>query len=241
MASEPERDCSMFHEWHDLLFLHWEVSAEILQAKLPPGLTVDTFEGKAYIGLIPFRISGIRANHFPCVPGFDAFPEINVRTYVHHQGKNPGIWFFSLDAANVFACIGARRSYKLPYYFAEITQTEDDSSSLPQTLYRSRRYFPGPLPAYGFIDYTVGPGQTRVADPGTFDHFFVERYLLYSYFNSRLHFGQVHHAPYPLSDVRVNNVDENLIAAAGVRRPNLAPISLFSPGVAVKVYSLYPV
>jgi uncharacterized protein len=238
MCEEPNRRCSMIHFWNDLLFLHWEVDIDQLSALIPSDLTIDTFEGKAYIGLVPFRISEIRANGFRPVPGFSTFPEINVRTYVLHKGKNPGVWFFSLDAANVFACFGARLNYKLPYFFAEMSQTENIRAGQIQTLYRSRRYFPGPLPAYASIDYIVQSCEARPSEPGTLAHFLVERYLLYAHTGHKLLVGQVNHTPYPIQQATVQMLEENLVSAAGILRPKSPPQILFARSVDVKVYPL---
>jgi uncharacterized protein YqjF (DUF2071 family) len=228
----------MHHCWRDLLFLHWEIPVEILQAKLPKGLTVDTFEGKAYIGLVPFRISNIRSRGYPAVPGFCQFPEINVRTYVHREGRDPGVWFFSLDAANMFACIGARLAYHLPYFFAEISSRDLSAPHEVLTEYRSKRYLPGPIPAFASIDYKVIGGATAASPIGTLNHFFVERYLLYSCHKGTIFVGQVHHTAYEVEPVLVNRLDENLIAAAGISRPKTDPLALFARRVDVDVFSL---
>jgi len=238
MAKRPERLCSMHQFWHDLLFLHWEVPVDRLQSLIPPELTIDTYEGKAYIGLVAFRISQIRKRGFPAVPGLRQFPEINVRTYVHKAGKDPGVWFFSLDASNLFACIGARMAYKLPYYFSEITQMDTANASKVTTQFRSKRYLPRPLPAYATIDYTVQNDPVTMAEKDSLEHFFVERYLLYSQVGDGICVGQVYHAPYPIERVVVTRLEENLVQAAGIMHPDSAPIIHFSRGVDVLIYSL---
>src|SRR4051812_33228132 len=117
---------SMYQRWRDLLFLHFSIEPESIQKLLPPGLTVDTYpnangEERAWVGLVPFRMFGIRPRGFPAAPWISAFPETNVRTYVHHEGHGPGVWFFSLDAARWVACRIARGTYKLPYYHARMS------------------------------------------------------------------------------------------------------------------------
>ena len=87
-----------YHCWHKLLFIHWRIDPALIEPLLPRELTLDTFDGCAYVGLVPFAISGLRPWWFPPLPGISSFNEINVRTYVHHRGFNPGVWFFSLDA-----------------------------------------------------------------------------------------------------------------------------------------------
>ncbi len=110
----------MAQSWHDLLFAHWKVDAAVLRPHVPAELEVDTFEGQSWLGVVPFRMSGVRLRWTPALPWLSAFLELNVRTYVTAQGK-PGVWFFSLDAANPVAVAAARLSFHLPYFKARMT------------------------------------------------------------------------------------------------------------------------
>ncbi|MDX6290106.1 MAG: uncharacterized protein QOH42_1905, partial [Blastocatellia bacterium] len=105
--------------WGKLLFMHWAVDPDLLRPLIPSQLSIDTYDGQAWIGVVPFTMWGIRASFLPPIPGASAFHELNVRTYVHHNGV-PGVWFFSLDAANRLAVWGARTFYHLPYFNAEM-------------------------------------------------------------------------------------------------------------------------
>ena len=104
--------------WHDLLFLHWPVRPELIRPLIPHGLELDTFDGSAWLGVVPFRMTAVRPRYFPAFAGF-AFPELNVRTYVWTPGRS-GVWFFSLDATNWLAVRAARAWYGLPYYDARM-------------------------------------------------------------------------------------------------------------------------
>src|SRR5687768_11916775 len=106
-ALEPDEPVVMLQTWRHLGFFHWEVPARELQALLPQKLTVDTYEGKAFVGLVPFTLTGVRPVLVPPLPWLSSFHEINLRTYVHQQGKEPGVWFFSLDASSPLAVAAA--------------------------------------------------------------------------------------------------------------------------------------
>lgn len=226
----------MRQRWAELLFLHWALSPEVLRPLLPPGLTLDTFDGKAYVGLVPFTMTGVRPICAPALPGLSAFHETNVRTYVHREGRDPGVWFFSLDAANAIAAGMARIFWKLPYYFARMTLERDWGCF----HYTSERRWPGRGPAHVRVRY--GPeGSIRPAEAGTREFFLVERYILYSYSRGRLYSGRIHHLPYPLQRATVTALDETLIAAAGIPRPDGAPLAHFAREVRVHIFPLRPV
>lgn len=209
-----------------------------MQATLPPGLTVDTFEGRAFIGLVPFTMQGIRPTRFlPPVPGVSAFHETNVRTYVLHEGGAPGVWFYSLDAANSLAVRAARWGWHLPYFRADM-RLEHTGDRL---RYASTRRWPEPLPAELSLELRVGEALGP-AEPGSLRFFLAERYLLYAADpKGRVWRGAVHHRPYPLFAAEVLALREGLVAAAGFTTEGEALPALFSPGVDVEVFPLAPI
>ncbi len=226
--------------WEHLLFLHWRVPADALRPHVPPELEIDTYRGEAFLGLVPFTMCGIRLPGLPAFWGLSTFPEVNVRTYVHCGGRHPGVWFFSLDAANSLAVRFARGFWHLPYHRARMRVTVEGDPSAPSIDYRSERLWPGPLPAACRLRYRAA-GSPGPASPGTLEHFLVERYLLYAKRGQRLFRGQVHHEPYPLQPAEVVELDESLIAAAGLERPVALPLTHFAAGVRVRVYPLQAV
>lgn len=246
----PEGRRVMVQRWAELLFLHWIVPAEQITPLLPPGLTLDTFEGNAYIGLVPFTMTGVRPLWMPPFPPITDFHETNVRTYVHYQGRDPGVWFFSLDAANTLAVRVARAAWKLPYHFARMSlkkspkaSAADDSVTASDAVtieYATERLWPGPLPAVCEARYSVHSPVTP-AQKGTLEFFLAERYYLYAYAKERMFRGQVHHVPYPLQVAKVHDLKENLIAAAGITRPEEAPLAHYAREVNVDIYPLKPV
>lgn len=224
------------HCWRTLLFVHWEVPIEALEPLIPSRLSIDTFEGKAYVGLVPFTMNEIHPRWFPPMPGVSAFHETNVRTYVHLDGEGPGVWFFSLDAANPLAVVAARLGWSLRYFFAEMAIHESGH----EIRYRSTRHLAGATPAVVDVAAKLGPDLGNAA-PGTLAHFLCERYLLYAQRGRRLLCGQVHHTPYPLRAAKLTRVEQTLITKAGIATRGPPSSVLFSPGVDVEVFPLHDV
>lgn len=224
-----------FQRWRDLAFLHWPVDAGAVAALLPPGLEVDTWEGEAWIGVVPFAMRDVSPWWSPSVPGISNFLELNVRTYVHRGGRAPGVWFFSLDAAKAIAVLLARTGWDLPYHFATMDLEKEGHT----VRYASERRFPGPTPATLALEYTIGDplGESR---PGTFEYFLAERYVLYAQGKLGLRVGRVHHAPYPLHAARVRRIEQSVVTAAGLPPLDGLPHALYAPGVDVDVFALEP-
>lgn len=235
---EPDQPVVMHQNWHHLGFFHWEVPPQELQRLIPSQLTVDTHEGKAYIGLVPFTLTGVRPILLPPLPGVSSFHEINVRTYVHHKGADPGVWFFSLDCSSGLAVAAARTAYKLPYLDAKIEFAATDEN-VPRVAFRSHRDDPrGPMPAHAHLQYGPLEGPYGPAAPGTLEHFLIERYILYAEEAHQLYRARVHHAPYIVRRAELAELDETLIWAAGVKRGEEAPLRHYAREVEVKVYPL---
>ena len=189
----PDGPWVMAQSWHDLLFAHWLVPREALRPLVPASLPLDTRGGEAWIGVVPFRMTGIRPRFLPAVPWLSAFPELNVRTYVTRDGK-PGVFFFSLDAANPVAVVAARRFYHLPYFRARMSLTHDGDG----VGYASQRSHRGAPPAEFRARY--GPmGPVGRAEAGSLAHWLTERYCLYAVDPAGgVWRCEIHHEPWPL-------------------------------------------
>ena len=230
-TNRPCQTVVLRQNWRDLLFLHWPVHADDLCRIIPPHLELDLFEGSAYVGLVPFTMTAVRPVGIPAIWGLSSFHETNVRTYVHHRGRDPGVWFFSLDAANSIAVRLARSLFHLPYHHARMFLEDEPAGALnnPSTiLYAGVREWPAPLPASYAIRATP-EGAVQPSLPGTLEHFLVERYILYAVGKTRLYQGYVHHTPYPLQPAKIHSLDETILAAAGITRPPIAPLSISPP------------
>jgi uncharacterized protein YqjF (DUF2071 family) len=183
----------MAQSWRDLLFAHWPADAAKLRALIPERLTIDTFDGRAWLAIVPFRMTGVRLHGTPAVPWLSAFPELNVRTYVTCDGK-PGVWFFSLDAGNSLAVAIACAWFHLPYFRARMRCSYRDG----WIEYASQRAHSGASPAalqgrYRPVAAAFFPQR------GTLEHFLTERYCLYTLDGRRqLIRGEIHHRPWPL-------------------------------------------
>jgi hypothetical protein len=177
--------------WCDLAFLHWPVPAELLRPLIPRALEIQEYDGTAWLGVVPFRMEGVMRRPLPDMPWVSAFPELNVRTYVTHDGK-PGVWFFSLDATNALAVFAARRWFHLPYHRAEIALKPGPGGRVD---YRLKRLAAGVT----FEGSYAPTGEPWTAKPGTIEHFLTERYCLYAKRpDGKLLRVEVHHAPWPL-------------------------------------------
>ena len=226
---EPVRRACQIHQWNDLTFLHWRTDPDVVQRLLPPGLQVETFDGSAWIGLVPFRMQ-VTLPHAPTLPWVSHFPETNVRTYVTGPDGTSGVWFLSLDASRLGAVAVARTTYHLPYFWSHMRISQVG----PVISYASRRRGPGPAGAR--CDAAIEVGAPYLPGEATdLEHWLTARWRLFSATPGGLRHALAEHAPWPLRHARVLHLDENLIAAAGLPAPEGPPLVHWSPGVEVRV------
>ena len=210
-AFRRPRGWIMAMDWDDLLFMHWRADPAALRRHLPAGLELETFDGHAWLGVVPFRMSGVRPRFIPRIPGLHAFPELNVRTYVR-RGAVPGVWFFSLDAANPFAVRGARRFFRLPYFDAEMRAGREGG----QVVYASRRTHHG-APAAGFQARYAPAGPAYRAAQGTLDDWLTARYCLYAADpEGNILRCDIHHKPWRLQPARAEVIENTMAAPLGI-------------------------
>ncbi len=216
--------------WHDLLFLHWPLPPTALRRLVPESLEVDAYDGQAWVGVIPFLMSGIHLRRLPPLPGTSAFPEVNVRTYVRFRGQ-PGVYFFSLDAASFLAVRMARAWYHLPYFHARMS-VENQGDAV---RYSSRRC-DHPRPAEFRALYRP-TSEVRGSQPGSLEYFLTERYCLFTTDRSQnVIRAEIHHQPWPLQCAEVELEQETLARAADITLPGIRPLAHFSRRLDVHVW-----
>jgi uncharacterized protein len=222
----------MVQRWHDLLFMHWPVALELLRSHIPASLEIDTFDGQAWLAVVPFRMSNIYPRGLFPVPWLSAFAELNVRTYVIREGK-PGVWFFSLDAANPIAVSIARNWFKLPYFNARM-KCEENSRAISYSSHRTHRN----APSCDFVGTYKPVADVVIPKPGSLEYFLTARYCLYTADKKgNIYRGEIHHEPWPLqvadAKVEVNTMTDPIgMKLAG------EPLLHFSKRIDVKVWGL---
>ena len=213
--------------WRELLFMHWAVPVDVMRAAVPEKLELDLYDGRAWVGMVPFLMRDIAPSWWPSAFAFD-FLECNLRTYVHYDGE-PGVYFFSLEASSWLAVQAARIGWGLPYHHAEMAAD-------------SRRFETTRKSDGARLEVEFEVGEPVESPLGSREHFFLERYYLFSEKGGRLVRGQVHHAPYPARSARVVRCEESLIAAAGMPAPGGEPeLVHYARGVDVEVFAPIPI
>ena len=219
----------MVQIWHDLLFAHWPIPPEVMRQHVPAELPLDVFDGQAWIGIVPFHMSDVRPRWVPPVPGLSRFPELNVRTYVTLDNK-PGIYFFSLDAANLPAVWAARTFYHLPYFHAKmrVHVAGDDIT------YSSRR-----LQGKAELEGNYQPvTPVRLRERESLEYWLTERYCLYTLHRGQVYRCEIQHRPWPLQDASAHFQKNTMAAAADIVLPNANPLLHFSKRQEVLIWPL---
>ncbi len=215
--------------WEQLTFVHWAYDPAEVQRHLPPGLTVQTFDDRAWISLVPF----VMRVQFPLVgvvPWLSVFPETNVRTYVTAADGTEGIWFFSLDAGRLAAVLAAQAGYRLPYLWSKMSVAVTSD----RTDYRCVRRWPGPRGASSDVSVRIGE-PIRADELDERDHFLSARWRLYSTMFGSNWGARAHHDLWTLHRATLERYDDQLVTATGLSTPSGEPIVQYSPGVHVRV------
>jgi len=212
--------------WRDLLFAHWPIPSAVLRPFVPKGLEIQEYDGTSWIGLVPFRMTGVMKRPWPALPWISAFPELNVRIYVERDGK-PGVWFLSLDAANPVAVWAARRFFHLPYYKAAMSVIAAQDG----IQYTSRRT------NAEFTAHYWATSDIYQSSPGSLEHFLTERYCLYALApDGSLWRTDVHHEPWPLQSAEVQILSNRMFEFHGLTVGGTSPLLHFSRRLDVVIW-----
>jgi uncharacterized protein YqjF (DUF2071 family) len=229
----PGRRPVMYQSWNQLFFLHWIVDPTEVAKLLPPGLTVDTFEGKTHLGVVGFRMDRVRPAGLPALPWLSYFNELNVRVYVRDAAGEPGVWFLSLDCDRAPAVRIARAGFGLPYRDAKMSHRAFGDRWTMDCLRAGHAH----SARYAWKALT----PPAPAEPGTLLFHLAERYNFFAVRGGRLLRGQVHHAPYALSLAQLTAWSEQPVEWDGFPLAGRAPDHAHcSPGVDVEAFGLVP-
>lgn len=232
----PEGRWAMAMNWHDLLFMHWPVRVDCLRPLIPSQLEIDTFDDEAWLGIVPFRMTGVRPRYTPTLPWLSAFPELNVRTYVKTNGK-PGVWFFSLDAANPVAVRIARSAFHLPYFDARMSCI----NKVDEIFYESRRTHRS-APHADFRGRYQPTGNVFQAGVGSHEEWLTERYCLYAANRrGRIFRGDIQHTRWPLQHAEVLIETNTMAEQLGFKLPQTKPLLHFAKRLDVVAWMPQPV
>ena len=217
--------------WRELLFAHWVVDAAVVRRLIPDALQLDLFEGRCYVGAVPFLMENVTPRYLTPLPGLHAFPELNLRTYVTANGK-PGVWFFSLDAGQKLAVRTARRFFHLPYFDAKF-EIELRGGTV---VYKSVRTHRGAADAKFSATYRAA-GPVFEADPGSLDSWLTDRYCLYSADGAgNTYRGEIDHPPWPLQKAEAAVHINTLGDALGISMPQQPAALHFAKSLDVKAW-----
>lgn len=222
----------MHQNWGKLLFIHWRIDRDALRPHIPADLQIDTFDGSAWIAIVPFTMWDIRAfpPFVPPVPGLSSMHELNVRTYVTIENE-PGVWFFSLDCNSVAAVVGARSLYYLPYFNAEI-DLDQEGDEVNYRLVRTDA-----PPALFSATWTIGE-SLPASQPGGLEFFLTERYCLYSEHAGKLYRSRIHHRQWPLKKATVQSFSSTMIESLSLPPPQGEPLLHYTEELGVEIWSL---
>ena len=218
--------------WGKLLFMHWAVAPSALRPLVPSHLSIDTYEGQAWLGVVPFTMWGVRPYLTPPVPGLNSFHELNVRTYVHYEGV-PGVLFLSMDINSHVAKWGARQFFFLPYYNAEMSLVEEG-----QTIRYGSRRTSTDAPAASFDAVWSYGERLPQSEPDSLEFFLTERYCLYTELKEQLYRCRIFHEPWPLRAARLSSHHSNVVEALGLPTPTGDPLLHYADELKVDIWPL---
>ncbi len=235
MNETPSQRPWILHQtWSKLLFAHWPLPPSVLRPFIPAALDVDTFEGQAWIGVVPFYMSGIHFRGLPPFPTTGEFCELNVRTYVTLNGEHSGVWFFSLDAGSALVVLATRLGFHLPYFHAQMRMLTTPES-IHYASYRTHRG----APEATFLGNYHPVSPVFHAEPDSLEHWLTERYALYTADRAgHIYRGDIEHPQWSLQTAELEIQTNIMTLASGITLPDVPPLLHYSERQEVKTWYL---
>lgn len=182
--------------WSDLVFINYKIAPEQIQKRLPSGYEVDTFNGDAFLSIVPFKMSKVRFPFTPQIP-FSQLWELNIRTYVKVKGI-PGIYFFTLDTNHWPAMFVAKNFFALPYRYTKLKGESKET----QFSFSSKN-----------LDIDISLQSTIVKDE--YKNWISERYSLFTQKNIHTLQGIAMHDPWQLKAITIKKLEQTFLQEFG--------------------------
>lgn len=222
---------TMEQEWSNLCFLHYAIDPNILRERIPAGMELDTYEGQAYLSIVPFHMKKIRLREMPSLLSM-RFGELNLRTYVTYEGR-PGVYFYSIDADSWLGGQLAQLMYHLPYYDADISLVENEN----QFEFHSVRHGRGPVGEFSCLYRPIS--EVFEAQAGTLDAWLTQRYSLFSTDSvGRIYRGDIEHGSWQLQRAEATIPCNTLFEAVGLPRPLEEPRAFYVADIVTHCWPL---
>jgi len=218
----PEGKWLIRQAWHDLLFAHWQVPAELIAPFVPKELQLDLWEGAAWISLVPFHVQSSNMRELLPLPFVGSFYELNMRTYVTYRNQ-PGAYFFSLDASEGLAVTAARLA-GLPYFNANISMNEGNEN----LFFHAQRADPRGHSEVFAGTYSPLSDEVFRAEPNTQLHWLTERYRLFFSKDGAIMAGDIHHLPWPLQSAELVIEQNTMTTSLGIKLPKEAALITYT-------------
>jgi uncharacterized protein YqjF (DUF2071 family) len=220
----------LFMTWRDLLFASWRVPPEIVRAKVPPELDLDTFDGSAWVTLVPMHVTGMHYRDVPPIPGMVTLRELNFRTYVKRNGKG-GVYFLSIECPAIVSDWMALHLFKVPYLKAQIVMANDGV-----TYHYASERTQSDMPPAAFFGTFSPSGETASPAPGSLESFLVERFCLFFVKDGKVYRGDIHHEAWKLQSAELNIGYNTIAKAAGFDLAEKPDHIAFSPATDTLVW-----
>jgi len=212
--------------WLNLSFLHWAVEPGSVAHLYPPGTEPDTFEGRSYVGVVPFQMADTGFARGPAF--FGTFLETNVRLYSVDRTGRRGVVFLSLDTNRLDMVAAGRWIFGVPYRWARMSYRAQGD----RRAYASKLGWLG-VSASRFVE--VGGGEPLTCGP--LEHYLTARWGVHLVRAGRTWYLPNEHLVWALRRAElIDFSDDGLLASVGLGELGTRPPDhvMFSDGLAAR-------